>query len=246
MPEPRVRLDQRLVELGLDSTRSRARQRIRAGQVQVDGRTVTRPGALVSRQQRPALRAGPRYVSRGGDKLAAALDQLGVDPGGLHCIDVGAGTGGFTDCLLQRGAHSVLALDVGHGQLAPALRADPRVQCLEGTSIRDFSLPSGAQPAELLVADLAFLSLTKVWTALRALVRSGGRLLVLVKPQFELEPAAIGRTGVVRDPGLRERALAQVRAAAAADGLRWLASCPAPVLEERGNREVFALLERGE
>jgi 23S rRNA (cytidine1920-2'-O)/16S rRNA (cytidine1409-2'-O)-methyltransferase len=242
--EYRVRLDQRLVELGLEVTRSQARQRIRAGQVEVSGRTVTRPGVRIGTDERPVLRSDARYVSRGGDKLAAALQSFDLDPRGLRCVDAGAGTGGFTDCLLQHGARSVLAVDVGREQLAPSLRTDPRVRSLEGTHVRQLRPELAGEPADLLVADLAFISLRKVLAALQALVRPGGRLLLLVKPQFEVGPQDVPASGVVRDPALRARALQAVSAAAAAQGLRVLGSCACPVHEERGNRETFILLER--
>jgi 23S rRNA (cytidine1920-2'-O)/16S rRNA (cytidine1409-2'-O)-methyltransferase len=192
----------------------------------------------------PSVQVRARYVSRGGDKLEAALRDLELDPRGLDCIDVGSSTGGFTDCLLQRGARSVLALDVGHDQLAPSLREDPRVELHEGTHVRDFALPQERAPADLLVADLAFISLTKVMTALVALVRPGGRLLLLVKPQFELEPAAIGRGGIVRDPALRERARIGVLDAARAHGLGLLGACACSALDPRANEEGFLLLAR--
>jgi 23S rRNA (cytidine1920-2'-O)/16S rRNA (cytidine1409-2'-O)-methyltransferase len=240
--EYRVRLDQRLVELGLEATRSQARQRIRAGQVEVSGRTVTRPGVRIGTGERPVLRSDARYVSRGGEKLAAALRDLELDPRDLRCVDAGSGTGGFTDCLLQHGARSVLAIDVGREQLAPSLRRDPRVRSLESTHVRELGPELAGEPADLLVADLAFISLRKVLPALQALVRPGGRLLLLVKPQFELGPQDVPASGVVRDPALRARALQAVVAAAAAQGLRMLGSCACPVHEERGNRETFILL----
>jgi len=240
----RLRLDQLLVELGLETSRNRARQAILAGQVSVDGVPQLRPGVREAGSVRPVLLSAPCFVSRGGLKLAAALEQLGVDPSGLRCVDAGAGSGGFTDCLLQRGAHSVLALDVGHDQLAPALARDPRVRSFEGVNVRSFSPPDDCLPADLLVADLAFISLSKVWGALRALVRPQGRLLVLIKPQFELERTTVPRSGVVRDARLRQRAIGQALASGRACGLRLLGSCDCALPGTHGNREAFALFLR--
>jgi 23S rRNA (cytidine1920-2'-O)/16S rRNA (cytidine1409-2'-O)-methyltransferase len=240
----RVRLDQRLLELGLESSRARAQARIRAGEVRLGDRVLDKPGTLVAPDAALELRARPRYVSRGGDKLAGALDALGLDVAGLRCVDVGASTGGFTDCLLQRGARSVLALDVGRGQLALSLRSDPRVEVRERTHIRDFALAPGAEPFDLLTADLSFISLRRVLPQLLALVRPGGRLLLLVKPQFELGRAHVGKGGVVRDPALRARAAQEVREAARALGLSAEGEIDSALPGPRGNVERFVLLRR--
>ncbi len=210
----RVRLDERLLELGLETTRARAQARIQAGEVRLGERVVDKPGMLVPADAELVLLARSPYVSRGGEKLAGALDALGVDPAGLRCADVGASTGGFTDCLLQRGAASVFALDVGRGQLDAKLRADPRVESLERTNVRHFELAAGREPFDLVTADVSFISLRTVLPRLIALVRPGGRLLVLVKPQFELERKAAPK-GVVRDPEQRARAVREVREAGA-------------------------------
>ena len=242
MAAPRVRLDQRLVELGLETTRARAQVRIQAGEVRLGDRVVDKPATLVAADAVPVLAQRSRYVSRGGEKLAGALDALGLDPSGLRCADVGASTGGFTDCLLQRGAASVFALDVGRGQLDHKLRSDPRVESLERTNVRHFELGERA-PYDLVTADVSFISLKVVLPRLRALVRPGGRLLVLVKPQFELERRAAPK-GVVRDPELRARAVREVREAAEALGLVALGESESALAGPKGNREVFLLFRR--
>jgi len=239
----RVRLDQRLVELGLETTRARAQLRIQAGEVRLGDRVLDKPATLVAADAVPTLAPRSRFVSRGGEKLAGALDALGVDPAGLRCADVGASTGGFTDCLLQRGAASVFALDVGRGQLDPKLRADPRVESLERTNVRHFALPAGRAPFDLVTADVSFISLRTVLPRLQALARPGGRLLLLVKPQFELERRAAPK-GVVRDPELRARAVREVRAAAEQLGLVALGEAESVLPGPKGNREVFLLLQR--
>lgn len=238
----KIRLDERLLELGLESERSRAQRRIQAGEVRLGGRVVDKPGTLVARDAVPELRAPRQFVSRGGEKLAGALDALEVDPSGLRCVDVGSSTGGFTDCLLQRGARSVLAIDVGYGRLAASLRGDARVEVLERTNVRYLAPRAGEPGFDLLCADLSFISLRLVLPRLRALVRPGGRLLLLVKPQFELERSAVGRGGVVRERDLRERAVAEVRRRAEGLGLRPLGEVDSPVPGPRGNRERFLLL----
>jgi 23S rRNA (cytidine1920-2'-O)/16S rRNA (cytidine1409-2'-O)-methyltransferase len=243
MAAPRVRLDQRLVELGLETTRARAQVRIQAGEVRLGDRVVDKPATLVAADAVPTLAERSRFVSRGGEKLAGALDAFALDPTGLRCADVGASTGGFTDCLLQRGAAHVFALDVGRGQLDAKLRADPRVASLERTNVRHFELPEDTPPYDLVTADVSFISLRTVLPRLRALVRAGGRLLVLVKPQFELERKAAPK-GVVRDPELRARAVREVREAAERLGLLARGEAESVLSGPKGNREVFLLLER--
>ena len=240
----KVRLDQLLLDLGLESTRSRARARIMAGEVRLGDRLVDKPGTLVPPDAVPTLRRRSRYASRGGDKLAGALRALEVDPSGLRCLDAGASTGGFTDCLLQHGAANVLALDVGYGQLALALRNDPRVRVVERTNLRHFRLLEGEAPFDLVTADLSFISLALVLPSLAALTRPGGRLLPLVKPQFELSRSEVGRGGVVRDVGLRNAAVARVADAARALGLEVQGEVESELPGPKGNRERFLLLAR--
>ena len=241
----RVRLDERVLELGLESSRSRARARILAGDVRCGDRVLDKPGALVPADVELLLRPRPRYVSRGGEKLAGALDAFRLHPTGRRCADVGASTGGFSDCLLQRGAAHVVAIDVGYGQLDLRLREDPRVSVLERTNVRHFSLPPGERRFDLLTADLSFISLAKVLPRIAALVRPGGDLVVLVKPQFELERGAVGSGGVVRDPELRLEAARRVREAALALGLRIRGEADSVLPGPKGNVERFLWLQSG-
>jgi 23S rRNA (cytidine1920-2'-O)/16S rRNA (cytidine1409-2'-O)-methyltransferase len=240
----RVRVDQRLLELGLESTRSRAQARILAGDVRLGDRVLDKPGHLVPADAPLELRERPRFASRGGEKLAGALDALQLDPAGLRCVDAGASTGGFTDCLLQRGARSVLAIDVGYGQLAARLREDPRVTVLERTNIRHFERPAGEARFDLVTADLSFISLRLVLARLADLAAPGGRLLLLVKPQFELEREDVGAGGVVREPEKRREAVERVRAAGDALGLAPQGEAESVLPGPKGNREVFLLLAR--
>ncbi len=243
-PRGKIRLDQRLVDLGLEPTRARAAARIAAGQVSVSGRVIDKAGTLVAADARPELAAPSAYVSRGGEKLAGALDALGVDPRGLRCLDAGASTGGFTDCVLQRGAARVLALDVGYGQLAAKLRGDPRVRAVERSNVRHFELPADEPPFDLVLADLSFISLALVLEKLASFARPGGRLLVLVKPQFEVGKGRVGKGGVVRDDAQRAATVASVAAAALALGLAVRGQVESPLAGPKGNREVFLLLEK--
>jgi len=246
MAKARVRLDQRLVELGLAESLARAQARILAGDVRLGDRVVDKSGMLVPADAQPVLKARSPFVSRGGEKLAGALDALAIEVAGLRCADIGASTGGFTDCLLQRGASHVLALDVGYGQLAAKLRADPRVDVRERTNVRHFALEPGEKRFDLVVADVSFISLRQLLPSLIALARPGGRLLLMVKPQFELERGALapGGGGVVRDPELRARAVREVRGAAVGLGLTALGEAESVLAGPKGNREVFLLLER--
>jgi len=235
------RLDVALVARGLVPSRERAQAAIAAGLVRVNGRPAARPAQRVAAVDSLEVLGDPvGYVGRGGRKLAAALDHWQVDPTGLTCLDVGASTGGFTDCLLGRGARRVYAVDVGHGQLDRTLAADPRVVNLEGTDVR--RLAALPEPIDLAVVDVAFISLTLVLPDVRRLLRLGGRLLALVKPQFEVGRAGVGKGGVVRDPVLRGQALAKVQAAAAALGFCGDAAIESPIAGGDGNREWLLYL----
>ena len=239
-----MRLDERLVALGLETSLSRARARILAGEVRLGDRVVDKAGLQVPADAQLVLAGRARFVSRGGEKLAGALDAFALDVAGLRCADVGASTGGFTDCLLQGGARQVLALDVGYGQLAASLRGDPRVLVRERTNLRHFELPPGDDPFDLVCADVSFISLRQLLPRLIALARPGGRLLLLVKPQFELERGAVGKGGVVRDPELRARAVREVREAGLAAGLVALGEAESGLAGPKGNLEVFLLFRR--
>ncbi len=239
----RVRLDQHLLDLGLETSRNRVRARILAGDVRLGDRVLDKPGMLVDADSRPSLIARSPFVSRGGEKLAGALDALQIDPKSWICADVGASTGGFTDCLLQRGAASILAIDVGYGQLAHRLRVDGRVRVLERTNIRHLDLADLAGQHDLVTADLSFISLRLVLPKLLELAKPEGRLLLMVKPQFELERADVASGGVVRDPVMRAAAATRVREAAEALGLRCIGQVDSTLPGPKGNIEIFLLLE---
>lgn len=240
------RLDQLLQRRGVFPTREQARRAIMAGIVEVDGKRIDKPGRSVAADVEVMI-AGPAepFVSRGGRKLAAALDHFGLDPAGWSCIDVGASTGGFTDCLLQRGACKVFAVDVGYGQLDYGLRNDPRVEVMERVNARYLELDALGEVCDLATFDLSFISLVKVVPAIMPHVRAGGLLLMLVKPQFEVGRREVGKGGIVRDEGLRREAIDRTVARLEALGLSALGSFDSPVHGAKGNREAFALLRRG-
>jgi 23S rRNA (cytidine1920-2'-O)/16S rRNA (cytidine1409-2'-O)-methyltransferase len=237
MVEGRVRLDQALVAQGLVPSRQRAQAMVRAGLVRVAGAVADRPDQLVDPDVGIDLDRVKTYVSRGGDKLAAALASFGIDPAGRVCLDVGASTGGFTDLLLQRGAARVIAVDVGYGQLAWSLRQDPRVTVLERVNIRHLDrLPV---PADLAVIDVSFISLRLVLPRVRDLLSPPGDVVALVKPQFEVGKGAVGKGGIVRDPDQHRRVLSELRAFAEANGYEIAGEIPSPILGAKGNREFL-------
>ncbi len=208
----RQRLDGALVERGLAPTRSQARDLIKRGCVSVDGATIAKAGHVVGEAAIIAVQEGAQpYVSRGGLKLAAALEAFGFDPEGVVAVDIGASTGGFSDVLLRRNAAKVYAVDVGRGQLHPVIAGDPRVVMLEGQDARLLDRSIIAEPAGAIVADVSFVSLAKVLGAALALAAPGAWLVALVKPQFELGREEIGKGGIVRDPAAREQAVESVR-----------------------------------
>jgi len=233
------RLDQRLVDLGLAPTRSRAEALIRAGRVLVDDAPVDKPGSRVHTRAQVRLRGEPRrFASRGGEKLAGALADLGLDPCGRRCLDLGASTGGFTDCLLQAGAAEVVAVDVGYGQLDPRLRGDPRVRVLERTNARSLEASALGGPVDLVTLDLSFISVRLVLPRVRELAPEA-ELLVLVKPQFEVGRGRVGKGGVVRDDALRAEAVQGVRESARALGYTTVGQADSRLKGPRGNREIF-------
>ena len=234
------RLDLALVERGLASSREKARALILAADVTVDGTVETRAGAPVSPAAVLAVVAPPRFVSRGGEKLDHALDAFGIDVSGLVVMDVGASTGGFTDCMLQRGATRVYAVDVGYGQLEARLRADERVVSMERTNIRDLaSLPE--RPA-LATIDASFISLTTVLPAVIALLTPRADIVALVKPQFEAGRAEVKRGGVVRDPLIHAAVIGRVAWWCVHHRLRVRGVAMSPLLGPAGNREFFLWL----
>jgi 23S rRNA (cytidine1920-2'-O)/16S rRNA (cytidine1409-2'-O)-methyltransferase len=232
------RLDELLVERGLAESRSQAQALVLAGRV----RGHTKAGEQVDESAELAVEGGPRFVSRGGEKLAGALAAFGVDVSGEDCLDIGASTGGFTDCLLQGGAARVIALDVGYGQLHPKLRDDPRVTVLERTNVRDLSCDELPFRPTFVVCDVSFIGLGKALPPALACAAAGWRALVLVKPQFEAGPADVGKGGVVRDPEVHRRVLDGVGADAARWGAQVLGVEPSPLRGPKGNREFFVHL----
>jgi 23S rRNA (cytidine1920-2'-O)/16S rRNA (cytidine1409-2'-O)-methyltransferase len=241
----RVRLDRELVRRGLAPSREAAGDAVLAGRVLVGGSVAAKPSAQVSPADPIAL-TGParRWASRGGGKLAPALDRLGVAVAGRRCLDAGASSGGFTDVLLDRDAREVVAVDVGYGQLDLRLRRDPRVRVHDRTNVRALTVGLLGGPVDLVVADLSFISLRLVVPVLGGLTRPDGDLLLLVKPQFEVGREAVGRGGVVRDPAARAAAARAVAAAAAAEGLGVAGVCPCELPGPAGNVELFLHLRR--
>lgn len=242
----RRRLDAELVRRGLVASRAEAQEAVHAGQVLVGGAPATKVTTLVDGDEPLAL-TGParRFVSRGGEKLAAALDAFAIDPSGLDALDSGASTGGFTDCLLQRDARHVVALDVGHGQLAWELRTDPRVTVLERTNVRDLSSSDLPYAPAIVVADLSFISLQLAAGPLVAVASKGAELVLLVKPQFEAGRGSVGRGGVVRDPDVWRRAIDGVATAFDEAGARSLGVIPSPITGPAGNVEFLLHARRG-
>ncbi|WP_114856022.1 TlyA family RNA methyltransferase [Brachybacterium sp. YJGR34] len=247
-PPGTQRLDVALQAAGLARSRTHARRIIEEGRARLDGRTPAKPsipvppGAVLSVVDVPD---GVEYASRAAHKLSSALDDLSLDPAGSECLDAGASTGGFTDVLLRRGAARVLAVDIGHDQLAEHVRTDPRVVVRDGTSVRDLSPELLGTTVDLVVADLSFISLRTVVAALGAVVRSGGDLLLMVKPQFEVGRSALPKSGVVSDPAARRGAVQGVAEAAAREGLVLCAVGPSGLAGQDGNCEYFLHLRPG-
>ncbi len=242
------RLDQALLEREQVASRSLARRLILAGRVRVNGEPASKAGMLIRSKDSTAVTEGPRFVSRGGDKLAGAIETTGVDPSGRMCLDAGASTGGFTDCLLQAGARHVVAVDVGYGQLDWRLRNDERVAVVERTNARHLTidmLPTPERPS-LIVVDVAFISATKLLPALTAVGASDAEMLLLVKPQFEAGAGQVGKGGVVRRESVRRSVLQRVAESAAESGWSLVAAAPSPLRGPAGNWECFLHLRRSE
>jgi 23S rRNA (cytidine1920-2'-O)/16S rRNA (cytidine1409-2'-O)-methyltransferase len=239
----KTRLDRLLVECGLAATRAQAADLVRRGCVTVDGVTVAKPGQLVARDAVLAVSPGAApYVSRGGLKLAAALDVFGLDPAGRIALDIGASTGGFTDVLLARGVARVYAVDVGRSQLHDRIRADPRVTVLEGTDARSFdaTLIGEVEGVGAIVADVSFISLTLALPVALRLAAPGAWLVALIKPQFEAGREAVGKGGIVRDQAAREAAVRRVRDfVAGVPGWSVLGVMPSPIEGGSGNQEFL-------
>jgi 23S rRNA (cytidine1920-2'-O)/16S rRNA (cytidine1409-2'-O)-methyltransferase len=243
----RVRLDQLLVERGLAPSRARAQSLVLAGLVCVDGEVVDKAGKAVGRDASLEVAAGDHpWVSRGGVKLAAALEAFSISPAGRRCLDVGASTGGFTDVLLHGGASEVVALDVGRGQLDWRLRQDPRVVVKEGINARHLRREDVSGTFSLITVDVSFISLRLVVPPLLPVLSEGGDLVALIKPQFEAGRAEVGRGGVVRDPAVRERAIESVLQACRSLGLECVGRVRSPIAGPAGNVEELAHLRRGD
>lgn len=238
----RRRLDQALVERGLVASRERAQAMVRAGLVRIDGEMTLRPDQMIERDQAIEIAGSTAYVSRGGEKLSAALDAFAIDVAGRGCLDVGASTGGFTDVLLRRGAARVIAVDVGYGQLAWSLRQDSRVIVLERTNIRNLAaLP---QPADLAAIDVSFISLRLVLPRVRELLTPPAEVIALVKPQFEVGKGKVGKGGVVRDAAEHERVVSELSRFANDIGYDVAGEIASPLRGAKGNREFLLYLRR--
>ena len=248
VPKPKkVRLDLLLVASGLAESREKAQRLVLAGEVLADDAPALKPGHLYPSDTPLRIRHPEPFVSRGGLKLQEAFDRFDFRVDGARCIDIGASTGGFTDCLLQHGAESVIAVDVGRSLLHPRIAADPRVTVLDSTNARYLTpdaLPPGPLPT-VAVTDVSFISLKLILPAIDRVLQAGGRVVALVKPQFEAGRADVGKGGVVRDPAVRARVLSDILSFASAS-LPWtvLGSCPSPVKGPAGNVEYLAYFKK--
>ncbi len=243
-PKSKERLDVALVARGLVQTREKAARLILAGQVAVDGRRADKAGALVDTAAPVAVAPGKKFVSRGGDKLSPVLDALGISPRGRVCLDVGASTGGFTQCLLERGATRVFAVDAGRGQLDQSLRADARVVVMEKTNARHLVPSAFSESPDLATIDVSFISLEKVLPAVFTVLTSTGEALPLVKPQFEVGKGMVGKGGVVRDAGDHRAVLSRVARFAVLHGWHVRGVAASPLRGPKGNREFFLYLSK--
>lgn len=241
------RLDEHLVENKLSPTRSQARNFIKDGFVKVNGNVQKKPGYLIGPDDTIWIQSRSRYASRGGFKLEAALEHFNIDPTGLNCLDVGASTGGFTDCLLQRGAKHVTAVDVGTNQLIDSLKNDPRVTSYENTNIKSFSetvevAQNMTNTCDLSVIDVSFISLTQVLVHVTNLIKPSGHILALFKPQFEGGPEALNNQGVVREPTKREKILKDFLMWCKEQGYKVAKPLESPIIGKKGNHEYFLFI----
>jgi 23S rRNA (cytidine1920-2'-O)/16S rRNA (cytidine1409-2'-O)-methyltransferase len=244
-----TRLDQALVERGLCESRERAKRSILAGQVRINGQTARKASDKVAPGQEVSIDAPEKFVSRGGHKLEHALNHFKTDVTGLQALDIGASTGGFTDCLLQHGAARVYAVDVGQGQLAWKLRCDARVVVMEKTNARNLKLPqmpAGFAPADLAVVDCSFISLKKILPPAIALLKTEGKIIALIKPQFEAGKAEVDKgRGVITDAAIHERVLAELESFVGLQPqVHWRGVTESPLLGPAGNKEFLVLLEK--
>ena len=243
MRATKLRLDQLLVARQLCDSREKAQRAIMAGSVTVDGRTMDKPGTRVADDAVVEVARGEKYVGRGGLKLEAALQAFDIDPSGAVCLDVGASTGGFTDCLLQHGAAKVYAVDVGHSQLDWKIRSDPRVVVREKVNARALSRREIPEPIAICVVDVSFISLTLILPPAFELLSSDGVIVALIKPQFELGRENVGKGGVVREGALHEEAIEKIRAFTTSTlGKTWCDWIESPIRGHQGNKEFLACL----
>lgn len=234
----KTRLDRLLVERGLAESREKAQALIMAGEVLVNGQKAAKPGHTVAEDAAVEVLARPPYVSRGGLKLAGALQRFAIDPAGKVCLDIGASTGGFTDALLQAGAARVHAVDVGTNQLVWSLRTDPRVVVHENVNARELSFEEIGEPVDLIVCDVSFISVTLILPAVVPLLRPDGQMVILIKPQFEAGKGQVGKGGIVRDPAVHQAACDRVRQAVEQFGFT-TEIMDSPILGAEGNREFL-------
>ncbi|HEY1240860.1 MAG TPA: TlyA family RNA methyltransferase [Bryobacteraceae bacterium] len=234
----KIRLDRLLVDRGLADSREKAQALIMAGEVLLNGQKAAKPGLAVMPDAAVEVLARPPYVSRGGLKLAAALQHFAIDVAGQVCLDIGSSTGGFTDALLQAGAARVHAVDVGTGQLAWSLRTDPRVIVLEGINARELHLRDIGEPVSLITCDVSFISVTLILPAAVPLLQPAGRMVILIKPQFEVGKGQVGKGGIVRDPSLHQAACARVDSAVRGFGFV-TSMMESPILGAEGNKEFL-------
>jgi 23S rRNA (cytidine1920-2'-O)/16S rRNA (cytidine1409-2'-O)-methyltransferase len=243
MPAAKQRLDQLLVARGYFESREKAQRAIMAGAVSIGEQRVDKPGTRVAEGAAVQVKSAERYVGRGGLKLEAALAAFCVDPAGTICLDIGASTGGFTDCLLQQRAAKVYAIDVGHSQLDWKIRSDPRVIVREKLNARYLSRGDIPDPIAICVIDVSFISLTLILPPAAALLSNGGVIIPLIKPQFELRKEDVGKGGIVRDPELHARAVEKIRTfAGTLPGVVWSGLIDSPILGGEGNKEFLACL----
>jgi len=239
------RLDRLLVERGIVQSREKARALIMAGKVAVEGRTMDKPGVQVDVEAQLQLRgSGSSYVSRGGDKLEGALEAFGIDPKGMVVMDVGASTGGFTDCVLQKGAQKVYAVDVGYGQLAWKLRKDPRVMNLERRNVRYLKREEIQEETDLILIDASFISIEKFLSHLLGFLKEGGGILGLIKPQFEVGKGEVGKGGVVKEAALHQKVIDRISTFSRGLGLKVVCVTESSLLGPKGNKEFFIFLKK--
>ena len=243
---PRERIDKLLVDRGFADSRTKAQALVMAGAVLVDEQLIHKPSELYSHDANIRIKesATQRYVSRGGIKLEAALREFIIDVNALSCLDVGASTGGFADCLLQHGAQTVVALDVGHNQLDWKIRNDPRVEVREDVNARHLLPGDFEKKFDLITIDVSFISLTKILPAVVPLLTKGGRIVALIKPQFEVGKGEVGKGGIVKDPLQHQRVIGEVNTFAESLGLNVISVIESPITGADGNVEFLALYER--